>query len=59
MFISEMVTERGLVFVGAITILTVDQLSLQVLVPNVSVNRSSVDPFLTVLTLNFATIYKK
>ena len=59
MFISEMVTERGLVFVGAITILTVDQLSLLVLVPNVSVNRSSVDPFLTVLTLNFATIYKK
>ena len=58
MFISEMVTERGLVFVGAITILTVDQLSLLVLVPNVSVNRSSVDPFLTVLTLNFATIYK-
>lgn len=59
MFISEMVTERGMVFVGAITILTVDQLSLLVLVPNVSVNRSSVDPFLTVLTLNFATIYKK
>ena len=59
MFISEMVTERGLVFVGAITILTVDQLSLLVLVPNMSVNRSSVDPFLTVLTLNFATIYKK
>ena len=59
MFISEMVTKRGLVFVGAITILTVDQLSLLVLVPNVSVNRSSVDPFLTVLTLNFATIYKK
>ena len=59
MFISELVTERGLVFVGAITILTVDQLSLLVLVPNVSVNRSSVDPFLTVLTLNFATIYKK
>ena len=29
-----------------------------VLVPNVSVNRSSMDPFVTELTLNFVNIYK-
>ena len=59
MFISEMVTERGLVFVRAITILTIHKLSMLVLVPNVSVNSSSMDPFFTVFTLNFASIYKK
>ena len=59
MFISEMVTERGPVFILSITILTIDKFSMMVLVPNVSVNRSSMDPFVTVLTLNFVYIYKR
>ena len=59
MFISEVITERGPIFVLSITVLTIDKFSMMVLVPNVSVNRSSVDPFVTIFTLNFAYIYKK
>ena len=59
MFISEVVTERGTVFILGITILTIDKFGLMVLVSNVSVNRSSVDPFITVFTLNFVYIYKR
>ena len=59
MFISEVVTERGPIFILSITILTIDKFSLLVLVPNMSVNCSSVDPFVTVFTLNFVYIYKR
>ena len=59
MFISKVVTERGLIFVLSITILTVDKFSLMVLVPNVSVNGSSMDPLVTIFTLNFVYIYKR
>ena len=59
MFISEVVTERGPIFVLSITILTIDKFSLMMLVPNMSVDRSSVDPLVTVLTLNFVYIYKR
>ena len=54
-----MVTERGFVFVLSITILTVDKFSLMVLVLNVSVNGSSMDPLVTIFTLNFVYIYKR
>ena len=59
MFISEVITERSPIFVLSITVLTIDKFSMMVLVPNVSVNRSSMDPFVTVLTLNFVYIYKR
>ena len=59
MFISKMVTERGLILVRGLTIFTINKLSMLVLVPNVSVYCSSVDPLFTIFTLNFVYIYEK
>ena len=59
MFISKMVTEGGLILVRGLTIFTINKLSMLVLVPNVSVNSSSVDPLFTIFTLNLVYIYEK